>query len=78
MRASRKVIRDASVGCGFELDWGWDLQRLLTATLLRFDQRFFAHRLARLALLPGPPRQAPPGMLRPMERFKQDCGGTAR
>jgi len=43
------------------------------------DSAYMQMRLARLALLPGPPRQAPPGTLGPLDRFKQACAGlTAR
>jgi hypothetical protein len=37
------------------------------------DSRYVEMRLRRLALLPGPPRSAPPGTLGPLDRFKQDC-----
>ena len=43
------------------------------------DTAYMEMRLARLALLPGPPPQAPPGTLGPLDRFKQTCAGlTAR
>jgi hypothetical protein len=43
------------------------------------DAAYMQMRLARLALLPGPPPQAPPGTLGPLDRFKQACAGlTAR
>ena len=43
------------------------------------DAAYMQMRLARLALLPGPPPQAPPGTPGPLDRFKQTCAGlTAR
>ena len=39
------------------------------------DAAYMQMRLARLALLPGPPPQAPPGALGPLDRFKQTCAG---
>jgi len=38
------------------------------------DNGYVVMRLRRLALLPGPPPQAPPGTLGPLDRFKQECG----
>jgi hypothetical protein len=42
------------------------------------DTAYLEIRLARLALLPGPPSQARPGTPGPMDRFKQDCASTPR
>jgi hypothetical protein len=39
------------------------------------DSAYMQMRLARLALLPGPPPQAPPGTAGPLDRFKQACAG---
>jgi hypothetical protein len=43
------------------------------------DPAYLEMRIGRLSLLPGPPPQAPPGTLRPVDRFKQNCAvDTAR
>jgi hypothetical protein len=42
------------------------------------DAAYTKMRLGRLALLPGPPRSAPPGTLGPADRFKQACNIQAQ